>query len=153
MFGDASDPNDVSERLLAAAFKFEHERGVALDDHDHALIAWAGFDQVPIVDIVSQLLASIETVLRPAGVKCTGYWALGKLYSDELLPFFRQALAVEINDDREAVYQLLIALDNLNEPVFGADRSGSYSSSETDLNLRDAHNYLSLVSDQNSEAN
>lgn len=41
-----------------------------------------------------------------------------------------------------AVYQLLIALGNMGEPVFNKDREGGSAIYETELNLKDAREYL-----------
>lgn len=70
-------------------------------------------------------------------------WALGKLYDDSLLPVFVEALtALLAHDpvDATAVYQAMIALDNLEEHPFG-DRQ-SVSAFDEQQNLADARAYL-----------
>ncbi|MEO5711994.1 MAG: hypothetical protein ABIT37_00760 [Luteolibacter sp.] len=75
----------------------------------------------------------------------SAYWALGKRFDASLIPFFRDQLRIEQQRDVDAVYQILIALDNLNEPVFGGDRGGSYSLLDKELNWIDAGRYLSTL--------
>jgi len=64
----------------------------------------------------------------------------------ELLPFFREQLGIEMQRDLEATYQIMIALDNLDEPIFSAERNGSYSILDHELNRQDAEFYFRKLS-------
>jgi hypothetical protein len=45
------------------------------------------------------------------------------------------------NENGIAVFQILIGLDRLDEPVFNENRTGQ-GADETELNIRDAKQYL-----------
>ena len=97
-------------------------------------------------DLVAVWLIANEkmelSILSPE-LRLSAYWALSKRFDKNLLPFFRNQLEVEIEvEGAPAVFQLLIAIDNLAEPVFGTDRNGSFSGFDSDLNIRDAKAYL-----------
>lgn len=114
-------PHDFGEQARLAELKL---RGADAD-------ALAGF-------LVNRIQNPEEADARR---RASVFWALGKRYDRALLPFFRKSLKVEVAADSESVYQILIALDNLDERVFGADRDGG-SCLEKDLNRRDAMAYL-----------
>lgn len=69
------------------------------------------------------------------------YWALGKKRDGRLIPFFRDQLRLELRRDMIAVFQIMIALQDIDEPMFPSDRSG-YSSDDYEMNRRDAESYL-----------
>jgi|GEM_PF-4326175 len=70
------------------------------------------------------------------------YWALSKRADAALIPSFRNWLSQELKgNDAQAIFQLMIGLDNLEEPIFDVSRSG-YASFEEELNRRDASRYL-----------
>ena len=84
--------------------------------------------------------------MEDEGSRAVAYWALSKRYDKALIPDFKNWLKIELaSKDKTAVYQILIALDNVDEPVFGKDRDGGYAAHETTLNIRDAENYLKKV--------
>ena len=70
------------------------------------------------------------------------YWALGKRRDKNLISFLRERLRIEMSRDPDATYQILIALDDLQEPVFSERREGHYSVLDEELNLDDARAYL-----------
>ena len=99
-----------------------------------------GEDPVSISKLLVDLIRRDKSL--DAYYRLAVYWALSKRYDKELIPFFVERLIIELTLGDEAIYQLLIALDNLDEAVFGQDRDGSYSILDTDLNRRDAKLYL-----------
>ena len=69
------------------------------------------------------------------------YWVLGTKRDEKLVPFFLQQLRIELTRDMNCAYQIMIALEDVDEEVFSDERS-SYSFDEDDLNRRDAVAYL-----------
>lgn len=133
-----------SESLIAtAASIFEAANGRTLDDWENSEIERHGLRGVDLNWLSGELMrwiVSEEKDVLP--VRAVAYWALGKKFDSSLLPFFRKQLAVELARDTHAVYQIMIALDNLNERVFSDGRGGSYSSDEHELNSSDSARYL-----------
>lgn len=62
-----------------------------------------------------------------------------------MIPNFKKWLKIELeNENSDTVYQLMIALGDLEKPIFNSDRNGSSAFNETELNLRDANKYLEV---------
>lgn len=75
-------------------------------------------------------------------------WVLGKSSDPQLKPIYLQHLqrfTKSLLSANFGVFQVLIALDNLGEPVFEKDAKGRSSQSVTNVekNLRQARTYLS----------
>lgn len=133
-------PSD--ENLLDIALIFERANGNALDDNDSLSVEKSGLTEYSPEELESMLIASLGDA-EPE-YRSTSYWALGKRYNIELVPLFNKWLESEVQrKEHDSIYQILIALDNLEIPVFGEDREGSYSSMDIELNLRDARVHLS----------
>lgn len=67
------------------------------------------------------------------------------------MSFLNKSINQELEKEQyEAVYQIMIAIDNLGERVFGKDRKGSYSITDTKLNIRDAKHYLESIVNNDS---
>ena len=131
----------TEENLLDIALIFEQANGNVLNSGDVAIVNNSGFIQFTPEELESMLIDSIAD--SEPEQRSRVYWVLGKRYNHNLLPKFKDWLKLEVaTDNVQVIYQLLIALDNLEEPVFGKDRDGSYSSLDTELNIRDANVYL-----------
>ncbi len=90
--------------------------------------------------IIVAILAHLEDL--DSGYRSAAYWALSKRHDGSLLAHFRSWLGHELGQEEpNGLFQLMIALDNLNEPVFAGDRTG-YAYHEIELNRRDAKRYL-----------
>jgi hypothetical protein len=70
----------------------------------------------------------------------TAVWALGKLFDKELKPLFEEVLRHHVEGDSGALYQAIIALDNLD--VDFPEAHGSYSLDDVEKNRRMARAYL-----------
>ena len=131
------------KQLEAATYIFEKDNGPEHGEYeanaiDEAAIYSFSNEQLEkfIVDSLSSDLYIIEADRTMA------YWALSKRFNKNLIPFFTERLAFELEKDcSNALFQLMIALDNLEEPVFNKDRSG-YAFDEIELNVKDASHYL-----------
>lgn len=134
---------EVSEdNLYVAALVFEQANGNRLDENDVRLIQNAGLGNCA-PEFLEAALVEALTAEPPASYRSMAYWALSKRFNNGLIPLFKKWMHRELgNQESGAVYQLLIALDNLEEPVFGSDRNGSVSAADTLLNVRDATIYL-----------
>jgi len=132
------------ENLLDMALIFAQENGNKLDDSDSLLIEKSGLTGFSPEELASMLIQSIEDAEDE--YRARTYWVLGKRFDTELIPLFNEWLESEIQrGEHHLVYQILIALDNLEIPVFGTDRNGSYSSMDIELNVRDAKAYLAKI--------
>ena len=88
------------------------------------------------------ILAIDQDKLEDSEAYRLAYWALSKRFDPNLVTPFRRWLKRELEGaDGQAIFQLMIGLDNLDEPVFDPSRSG-YASFEEELNRRDASHYL-----------
>lgn len=129
------------ENLLDISLIFEQANGNVLNDNDASLVMISGLDHYKPEELEELVAGSIDGA-EPE-YRSRAYWVLGKRFNKSLVPRFNEWLEIECkNQNADLVYQLLIALDNLELPVFGEDRGGGYSVQESDLNMRDAQSYL-----------
>ncbi|MCB1079940.1 MAG: hypothetical protein KDM63_15640 [Verrucomicrobiae bacterium] len=136
----------LSEAAIpAAAFLFEEANGNPVGEFEVAEMIRHGLSGQDPGRIAEALVKAVaDEGGTEAGYRRQAYWALGKRFDPGLIPFFRRQLAVELSLDLNAAYQIMIALDNLNEPVFSGPRS-SQSVEEEDRNRSDAETYLSCL--------
>lgn len=145
-----SFPEDA---IPAAAFLFEQTRGVLQGPFEAGEIQRHG-----LVGIDPELLTRELRYLIAAEHKSDGegrqqaYWALGKKRDGRLIPFFRDQLRLELRRDMIAVFQIMIALQDIDEPMFTSDRSG-YSADDFELNRQDAESYLEGLTRSASDEN
>ena len=132
------------DQFDAIAYIFELNNGNVLDDYEYKVIDKSGFKDIPADVLTDAILDNLnDDHSMDTTYRILAYWALSKRFDTNLLPFFRDKLKLELSiDGIPAVFQLLIALDNLDQPVFGDDRDGSFSADDTELNIRDAKAYL-----------
>ena len=134
-----------SGQIRAAACLLERERGSSVDPGDVGVREGIGFmGQSP--DAVQHALvrAIEESLISPEDLP-GAYFALGKRRDRALKGWFQQALRREANHDSDTVYQIMIALDDLGEPVFDRTQRTGFSAREKEDNLRDALKYLSRM--------
>ena len=85
-------------------------------------------------------------VYKNSDTKTSAYRALSKRFNRDLIPSFNKWLKSELEVENSiAVYQLLIALGNMEVPVFNKNSERGSAIYETELNLRDARDYLKRV--------
>jgi len=131
-------PNQIE----AAGLLFEEENGNVLGDYEKGVVAESDLEGRELREVKNELIDSVTfpTELN-AHDRCGIYWALSKTFDSDLIGWWTSQLRNEVENKTECVFQIMIALDNLEEPIFVEDRSG-YSTLETEFNLRDARNYL-----------
>jgi len=113
-----------TENILEVVSIFERceERDNELPIGDNSVFGTFSPNQLELL-----LIESINQN-EPVEFRATAYWALGKRYNNNLIPKFKAWLSQEVMSlEDEAVYQILIALDNIGEPAFGSDRDGRQS--------------------------
>ena len=131
-----------SQFLTAAAFRLEAARGVRHSDFETEIIAEAGLDTTPPDDLARTLWDWLATTGADSPLRSSAYWALGKRHDPRDLTSLVAVLHRELPRDADAVYQILIALENLGEPVFPPEHR-AHSSRDHDSNRAAAQRYLS----------
>lgn len=131
--------------MEASVYIFERSRGGALDQYQIRVVERAAIGDSSVENVANQIQELILSGDLTEDQRSSAYFTLGKLFEPKLKLFFQDRLKVEVNCNPAAVYQLLIALDNLGESVFGADRDGSYSYDQSELNTRDAIKYVHRI--------
>lgn len=131
--------------ITAAAFLFESLRGATLRSHELGEIRKAGLDDVDPELLARELKSLIASEHKgDSRDRQQAYWALGKKLDHVLIPFYQAQLRLELRRDMFAVYQIMIALQDLDESIFDPHRSG-YSCHDYELNRLDAERYLNAV--------
>lgn len=134
----------TNNQIEEVAFIFERENGHPGDDYTREVLSESklvGYEVNELEKIIVEGLN--EGIYKDSDSRTSAYWALSKRHKYDLIPSFKNWLKSELlEENSNAIYQLLIALGNLDEPVFNKDREGGSAIYETELNLRDAQEYL-----------
>ena len=142
----------TNDQFEALAYIFERENGNDKSKYESEVIADSGIAQIRAEVLEQNVVDGLKNGMydgEPARI--SAYWALGKRFNENLIPFFKKWLRKEVDlGDEQAVYQLLISLGNLGEPVFNPDREGGSAYYETELNMRDAKDYLVRTAHNNT---
>ena len=105
--------------LVVAAARFELAHGRRLEPAELQQVVDAGLEEIEPHILADQIRQSLDSAPDlSAGYRSAAFWALGKHCDSGLLRFFRHHLAREIPRNMEVAYQIMIALDNLGEPVW-----------------------------------
>ena len=134
----------TNDQFEASAYIFEKANGNKKSEYEEKIIAESGLNNLKPIELKNQIIKGINSGLySDSKERISAYWSLSKIHKTELIPNFRKWLKTELeNENSDTVYQLMIALGNLEEPIFNIDRNGSSAFNETELNLRDAREYL-----------
>jgi len=137
----------TDSQLEAVGYLFEQANGNELGSVESSIVKSSGLMNCDLEEITKGIIDLLNGhERRLVKVRIAAYWALSKKYDRDLLPLLQKWLQTELaKKETDAVFQLMIALDNLEEPIFGEDRDGGYSSRDVGLNLRDADKYLKTV--------
>ena len=130
-------------QLEAAAYIFEKANGNDTAREHEKLIKKSGLSNYNASYLERSILAGLNLGLYDdLESRAVAYWALSKRFNPDLIPYFRNWLSVELNVCQAGpLFQVMIALNNLEEPVFSKNRR-VYSFEEIELNVRDARRYL-----------
>lgn len=134
----------TDEQFEALAYIFERENGNKKSDYENKVIAESGLSNFEPELLERSVVDGLNNGIYDSSTdRISAYWVLGKRFNRNLIPSFKKWLQKEFDlNDPLAVYQLLISLGNMEEPVFNPDRDGSSAYFETELNMRDAKDYL-----------
>ena len=130
-----------SQFLTAAAFRFEAARGVRHSDFETEIITELELDTIAPDDLAHTLWDWLGGKGADSPLRSSAYWALGKRHDPRDLTSLVAVLHRELPRDADAVYQILIALENLGEPVFPPEQRGR-SSRDHESNRAAAQRYL-----------
>ena len=133
----------TNDQFEACAYIFEKANGNKKTDYEERIISESGLSDFKPDELKIQIISGLNNRLySDSKERISAYWSLSKLHDINLIPDFGMWLKKELKKQEPiAVYQLMIALGNLEEPVFHKNRTGS-AFNETDLNLRDAKLYI-----------
>jgi len=133
----------TNDQFEASAYIFEKANGNKKTEYEEKLIVESGLTELKPNDLKIQIINGLNNGLySDSKERISAYWTLSKVHDTNLIPEFRKWLKKEFKKQEPiAVYQLMIALGNLEEPIFNKNRTGS-AFNENELNLRDAENYL-----------
>ncbi len=131
------------EAIIAVASLFTAANGNSLDSDEKRDIEFHSLSGVN-PDLLANTLkeAILEDLDGGSSYRISAYFSLGKKFDRSLIPFLQERLKVEVTRDLDATYQIMIGLDNLEEPIFSATRDGSHSVFDQELNRQDAEAYL-----------
>ncbi|OAB79044.1 hypothetical protein [Cochleicola gelatinilyticus] len=134
----------TNDQFEASAYIFEKANGNKKSEYEEQVIAESGLNNLKPIELETRIVNGIDNGLySDSKERISAYWSLSKIHKTELIPNFKKWLKIELeNENADTVYQLMIALGNLGEPIFNIDRNGSSAFNETELNLRDARKYL-----------
>jgi len=111
------------EQVEAAAFLFEKENGNVLGDLEKGVVEDSNLEGRELREIKKEL---IDSVTFPTEInaqhRCGIYWALSKTFDSDLIGWWTSQLRKEVENKTECIFQILIALDNLEEPIFDRGR-------------------------------
>ena len=131
-------------QLEAAGYLFEKANGNKHDNSLEKIIHESGLEVYDITILEKIIVNGINSeIYNELQIRTSAYWALSKRFNNELIPSFKKWLKMEIEKNNTSpIFQIMIALDNLEESIFNKDRTG-YAFDEIELNLKDAKTYLS----------
>lgn len=131
------------EKLTAAGFIFEKENGNTLSEFELEAILESNIESIEAEKLEEIIHDGLNQNLYPEiDLRISAYWALSKRFNQKLLQSFRNWLKFEFeNGNTDAFFQLMIAIDKLDEPIFHGKRT-SRSFDENEMNIRDVKEYL-----------
>ena len=133
----------TNEQFTEAAFIFENANGNYHSDFEKQIIAESNLTNYKLTELEKIIVDGLNSgIYKNEDERVNGYWSLSKIGNRNLIADFKKWLRTELeNANRVAVFQILVALDRLDEPTFHENRTGP-GADETKLNFTDAKNYL-----------
>ncbi len=133
----------TNEQFTEAAFIFEKANGNLHSEYERKIIAESELIKFQPIELERIIVNGLNSgIYKNEGERVSGYWSLSKIGNRNLISEYRKWLRTELeNENGIAVFQILIGLDRLDEPVFNENRTGQ-DVNETELNLLDAKEYL-----------
>lgn len=133
----------TNHQFIEAAFIFEKENGNRHGKYEKEVIKESNLLHLKPSELKTIIINGLNLGLYTKNTERTSaYWALSKTNDKNIIPEFKNWLKKEFNLKNETpIFQLLIALDRFDESAFDEKRNSRYFD-ETELNFRDAKNYL-----------
>ena len=133
----------TNEQFTEVAFIFEKENGNSHSNFEKGIIAESKLTEFKTSELEQIIVDGLNSgIYKTEEERVSGYWSLSKIGNRNLITDFKKWLLTELeNENGIAVFQILFALDRLDEPVFNKNRTGQ-GVDETELNVRDAKQYL-----------
>ncbi|SHH78851.1 hypothetical protein [Winogradskyella jejuensis] len=139
----------TNEQFTETAFIFEKANGNSHSEYEKRIIAESKLTKFKPTELEKIIVDGLNSgIYKNEEERVSGYWSLSKIGNQNLISEFKKWLRAELeNENGIAVFQILVALDRLDEPAFNKNRTGR-GVDETELNLRDAKEYLNKNSAQ-----
>ena len=133
----------TNEQFTEVAFIFEKENGNSHSEFEKEIIAESDLTKYKPTELEKIIIDGLNSgIYKNEDERVSGYWSLSKLGNQNLIAEYKKWLRMELeNENGIAVFQILIGLDRLDEPVFDKSRTGQ-AVDETELNIKDAKQYL-----------
>ena len=133
----------TKEQFLEAGFIFEKANGSSHSDFEKKIIAESELTQYNPTELEQIIVDGLNSgIYKNKDERISGYWSLSKSNNRNLILEFQKWLRTELKiENGIAIFQLLVALDRFDEPAFRKNRN-SRGNDETELNIRDAKEYL-----------
>lgn len=131
------------DEFTEIAFIFEKENGRNHSEFEKKIIEESKFKDIPTDQLEMGIVNGIQDkIYKSEAERVSAYWTLSKRGNKKLILRFKNWLKTELEDENPiAIFQILVALDLLGESSFSEERI-QLDSNETELNIRDAINYL-----------
>lgn len=126
----------TENQFTEIAFIFEEANGSFHSEFEKVIIAESEMTKYSISELVKIIIEGINLgIYNLESERVSAYWCLSKVCDKKLISNFRKWLNFEIeNKNDTAIFQILIALDKLDEAVFNNKRT-SRDVFETELNF------------------
>ena len=107
----------TNDSLIAAGVLFEKENGNELDQYSIRLIEKEGLTNSDPSELTNSIINYLKSASNDDPLLESGIFALSKRYDSNLKDLFVEMLRRTLDANPNALYQALIALDNLEENV------------------------------------
>ena len=133
----------TKDQFLEVAFIFEKANGNSHSDYEKGIIAESELTEHKPEELEQLIVNGLNSgIYKNNNDRISAYWTLSKSNNRNLISEFQKWLKTELDiENGLAIFQLLVALDRFDEPAFHKNRN-SRGNDETELNIRDAKNYL-----------
>ncbi len=135
----------TKDQFLEAGFIFEKTNGNSHSDYEKKTIVESVLTEYKPAELEKLIVYGLHSgIYLSNDERISAYWALSKIDNRNLILEFKKWLRIELESENGiAIFQLLVALDRFDEPAFHKNRN-SRGNEETELNIRDAKQYLNI---------
>lgn len=133
----------TNEQFTEAAFIFEQENGNCHSNYEKEIISESKLTEFEPTELQQIIVDGLNSrIYENEFDRVSAYWALSKIGNHNLISDFQKWLKMELEyGNGISIFQILVALDRLDEPAFSEKRTGR-AADETELNIKDAKHYL-----------